>query len=90
MPIPTLWRCCGTRRSARTPTPALADPWTHTATPANALPYLTIWRSVGGVVFEKYTDCKINSMTIDGQAGAPLQVTLEYRGHHLDVSSRRR
>jgi hypothetical protein len=56
------------------------DPWTHTATPANALPYFTIWRSVGGVIFEKYTDCKINSMTIDGQAGKPLQVTLDIVG----------
>lgn len=58
----------------------VGDPWTHTATPANALPYLTIWRSVGGVIFEKYTDCKINTLTLDGQAGAPLQVTLNVMG----------
>jgi hypothetical protein len=53
-----------------------ADPTTHVATPANDLPWLTIWRSVGGVVFEKYTDCKIDTLTIDGAAGAPLMVTL--------------
>lgn len=52
------------------------DPYTHTATPANTLPYLTIWRSVGGVIFEKYTDCKIDTLTLDGQAGQPLMVTL--------------
>lgn len=58
----------------------VGDPWTHTATPANVLPYLTIWRSVGGVIFEKYTDCKISSLTLDGQAGQPLMVTLSVLG----------
>lgn len=57
-----------------------ADPWTHTATPAADLPYLTIWRSIGGVIFEKYTDCKIDTLTLDGQAGQPLMVTLSIIG----------
>lgn len=56
------------------------DPFTHTATPANDLPYLTIWRSVGGVVFEKYTDCKINQLTFEGQAGQPNTVALDIMG----------
>lgn len=52
------------------------DPWTHTATTANDLPWLTIWRSVGGVIFEKYTDCKIDTLTVDGAAGGPLMVQI--------------
>lgn len=57
-----------------------SDPFTHTATPANDLPYVTIWRSIAGVIFEKYTDCKVDTLTIDGQAGQPLVVTLGIKG----------
>ena len=56
------------------------DPYTHTATPADTLPYLTVWRSIGGVIFEKFTDCKIDSLTLDGKAGEPLMVTLGIKG----------
>jgi hypothetical protein len=56
------------------------DPWTHTATPATVLPYLTIWRTVGGVIFEQFVDCKINTLAVDGQAGAPLLVTIDVLG----------
>lgn len=50
--------------------------YTHTATPANDLPYCTIWRMVAGVVLEKYVDCKVGSLRLEGQAGQPWQVTL--------------
>jgi hypothetical protein len=54
--------------------------YTHTATPANDLPYCTIWRSVGGNVFEKFTDCKLGRLAIAGGAGSPFTVTLGVEG----------
>jgi hypothetical protein len=35
---------------------------------------------VGGVIFEKYTDCKIDQLAVSGKAGEPLQVTLSFLG----------
>ena len=57
-----------------------SDPYTHTATPANDQPYFTMWRMVGNTIFEKYTDCKINQLTIDGGAGSPLTATFNVMG----------
>lgn len=50
--------------------------YTHTATPADDMLWLTIWREVGGVIFERYTDCKIGSLSLEGSAGSPLTATL--------------
>lgn len=57
-----------------------ADPWTHTATPANDLPYLTIWRMVGNTITEQFVDCKVTTLTIDGGAGAPLTAVVSIMG----------
>ena len=57
-----------------------ADPYTHTATPANDLPYFTMWRMVGNAIFEQYVDCKVNQITFDGAAGQPLTATLNIMG----------
>jgi Phage tail tube protein len=47
--------------------------FTHTITPANDLPWYTIWRMVGANIFEKFTDCKIGQVQIEGEAGgAPI------------------
>lgn len=49
-----------------------AGPFVHTGTPANDLPYCTIWDSTGSTpLVEKFTDVKIGSMTIAGSAGEP-------------------
>lgn len=54
--------------------------YTHTITPANDVPWVTIWRMVGGVIFEQFVDCKVNSLRIEGQAGQPLTATLSVIG----------
>jgi hypothetical protein len=54
--------------------------YTHTATPANDLPYFTIWRMVGNVIVEQFNDCKISSLRIDGSAGQALSATLSVVG----------
>lgn len=58
----------------------VADPYTHTATPANDLPYFTMWRMVGNTIFEQYVDCKVNQITFDGAAGQPLTASLNVMG----------
>lgn len=57
-----------------------AGPFTHTITPANDVFYVTIWRMVGNVVFEKFVDCKVNTLRLEGEAGQPLKVTLSVEG----------
>jgi hypothetical protein len=57
-----------------------AGPYTHTATPANDLPYCTIWRSVGGVLTERFVDCKIGSVSIEGTSGNPFAVSIAFDG----------
>jgi hypothetical protein len=57
-----------------------AGPYDHTATPANDLPYCTIWRMVGSVVFEKYVDCKLGRLAGSGTSGNPFVLTLGVSG----------
>jgi len=54
--------------------------YTHTVTPANALPYLTVWKSLGGTLFEQYQDCKVGSLSIKAEAGQPLTATIGING----------
>jgi hypothetical protein len=48
------------------------DPFLHTFTIASALPYLTLWKSLGGILFERFHDCKLASLTLRSVEGAPL------------------
>lgn len=55
--------------------------YTHTITPANALPYMTFWRDIGaGVLKEAAKNCLYNSLTIKGEAGGPLTITADIQG----------
>lgn len=54
--------------------------FTHTITPANVLPYLTLWRSLDDTLWEQFRDCKVGSLAISADAGAPLQVTAGIQG----------
>lgn len=49
--------------------------FTHAITPANNLPYITVWRNVGDALFEQFSDCKVSSLVIAAAAGSPLTVT---------------
>lgn len=53
---------------------------THTLTPSNTLPYISIWRDVADTLFEAYQDCKVSGITIAAQAGQPLTATLNTFG----------
>lgn len=54
--------------------------FTHTITPANTLPYVTIWRNIADTLYEQYRDCKVGSLTISADAGSPLTMTAGVNG----------
>jgi hypothetical protein len=54
--------------------------FTHVITPANSLPYFTAWRAIADTLWEQYRDCKIGSLTITAEAGAPLTATVGIQG----------
>lgn len=54
--------------------------FTHTITPSNALPYVTLWRDVADQLFEQYQDAKVSGITIAAQAGQPLTGTINVTG----------
>lgn len=56
--------------------PAVID----TATPANDVPWWTIWRMVGGNLFEQFVDCKITGLAVEGTAGNPPIATVSVIG----------
>ena len=58
----------------------VADPWTHTFTPANSLPWFTMWRAVGDLLFERLVDCKITQLTLTSEAGQPVRVAFTVSG----------
>lgn len=52
----------------------------HAITPANSLPYITCWRNIGDTLFEQFRDCKVGSLSISAEAGAPLVATAGIQG----------
>ena len=54
--------------------------FTHTLTPANTLPYVTLWRDIGDSLFEQFKDCKVSTLTFAAEAGQPLSVTAGIQG----------
>lgn len=58
-----------------------ADPnYSHVITPASTLPYITVWRNIADTLFEQYTDCKVGTLTVSAEAGAPLTATAAIQG----------
>jgi hypothetical protein len=52
----------------------------HTLTPANTLPYITVWRDLGDTLWEQFRDCKVSTLTIAAEAGQPLTATAGIQG----------
>lgn len=52
----------------------------HAITPANVLPYITVWRDVGDTLYEQFRDCKVGSLSISAEAGQPLTMTAGIMG----------
>lgn len=58
----------------------IAVPYTHVATPADDMLWVTMWREVGGVIIERFHDVKLHAMRLEGSAGQPLTVALDAIG----------
>lgn len=58
----------------------VAPDYTHTITPGNVLPYVTVWRMIGDTLYEEYRDCKVGSISISAEAGQPLTASLGIQG----------
>lgn len=59
------------------------DPYTHTITPADTIPWYTIETGEdkgNNTLIERIKDCKINSVTISGEAGKPVLVSVDFLG----------
>jgi len=66
-----------------------SDPWTHTITLADNLPYLTVEAgffedltaspTISGLI-DRVTDCKIGSLQIDAETGKPVLLTADLVG----------
>lgn len=55
--------------------------YTHTATPANSGPYLTIYKNVGaGILVDQYSDVRCTGLHAAGQAGGALTYTPDLYG----------
>ena len=44
------------------------------------LPYVTFFKMLGGVIFERYEDCMVNSISVRAEAGQPLVATVNFVG----------
>lgn len=53
---------------------------THVITPGNVLPYITVWRNVSSTLYEELRDCKVGSLTVSADAGAPLTLATGIQG----------
>jgi hypothetical protein len=54
--------------------------FTHVITPSNTLPYVTFWRNISNTLYERFTDCKVSSLTISAEAGSPLSIATSVQG----------
>lgn len=54
--------------------------YVHTATPAASLPYITLGKAQGGLLFEQYTDLKVDSLSISAGTASPLIFTMGVQG----------
>jgi hypothetical protein len=57
-----------------------AGPYTHTLTPAAALPYVTFGRMQGNTLYEEFTDCKVSEATFSAGTASPLTAALTVVG----------
>jgi hypothetical protein len=57
-----------------------AGPYEHAATAANTKPYFTFWRSLGGIIWEKFSDCHITGANFSWEPGGELSVAYSVVG----------
>lgn len=61
-------------------TTGASSPFTHTDTPANDQPWITVWRTLAGSIHEKFTDCKITKCEFEWEGGGDLMLSMDIVG----------
>jgi hypothetical protein len=56
------------------------DPFTHTFTYAPNPPFFTLWKALGGGLFEKYQDVRISMLRIESESTGLVRCTMTIRG----------
>lgn len=54
--------------------------YAHAITPAQSLPYISVWRNISDTLYESFRDCKVGSLSISAEAGNPLTATAGIQG----------
>lgn len=54
--------------------------YTHTATPANTLPYITFYKMLGELLYESYEDCMVSEITISADTAGALTAAISIVG----------
>lgn len=54
--------------------------FTHTIAPAAALPYLTLGKGLSGSLFEQFSDCKVDELSLKWSTGQPGTVSTGVKG----------
>lgn len=54
--------------------------WIHTISPAASLPYITLAKSQGGVLFEQFQDCKLDELSFSWATGQPGTFSASFMG----------
>ena len=75
MIVPLIQGVMGTRV-----TTGVADPYTHTMTLANTQPYMTFWKMLQALLFERFHDCKVAGLNFASEAGGLIRVESEIVG----------
>lgn len=57
-----------------------ADPWTHTFTFATSRPWWTMFRNIGGLIWQRFSDCRINRLALHGESYEALRATIGWQG----------
>jgi hypothetical protein len=57
-----------------------AGPYTHTLTANTAKPWFTVWRSLGGSLWEVFRDCHFTGMNISWEAGGDVTADMSLSG----------
>jgi len=57
-----------------------ADPFTHTFNETAEQPYMTFWRQLENLKYEKFVDCRITQMVLTSEAGRPLRAAMTVAG----------
>jgi hypothetical protein len=56
------------------------DPFTHTFNEAAEQPWLTFWRQLENLKYEKFVDCRVTQLVLTSEAGRPLRAGLTVVG----------